>query len=152
MPTNEALGAAVKAAIRDTNEGYQNTNASAAIFTSDGTVADMSARMRGTLLKGASGGHDFYWWVPAGPYKVVASIGSTAQHKLMIVKGGNATATGGPWCKPAELSEVTHGIRGVPTHLPWQREICVYRVSFRYGLRPAFGWFRGVGIGFPPRA
>ena len=99
MPTNTALRAAVKEACKAANEGYQNTSASAAIFSSDGTQAEMSSRMRGTLLKGISGGHGFYWWVPAGSYEVVAQIGSTAQHKLMIVKTGADTATGSPWCK-----------------------------------------------------
>ena len=110
MPTNEALRVAVHEAVQITNEGHQSSSASPAIMPSDGTPAERSALVRGTLLKGVSSGHDFYWWVPAGSHEVVAQIGSTTQHKLMIVKVDNANATGSPWCKPSELSEVTHGI------------------------------------------
>ena len=70
MPTNEALRVAVHEAVRTTNEGHQSSSASPAIMPSDGTPAERSALVRGTLLKGVSGGHDFYWWVPAGPHEV----------------------------------------------------------------------------------
>ena len=87
MPTNQAIRAAMDEAFKATNEGHQITVATEAIFQS-GTNAEMSKRMRGTLLKGETNGAKLYWFVPVMG-DVATKVAASGVAKLSIVKAGS---------------------------------------------------------------
>lgn len=107
MPTNQAIRAAMDEAFKATNEGHQITVATEAIFQS-GTNAEMSKRMRGTLLKGETNGAKFYWFVPVMG-DVATKVAASGVAKLSIVKAGSDITS----VKVTEMQDVTHGILGV---------------------------------------
>ena len=107
MPTNQTIRAAMDEAFKATNEGHQITVATEAIFKS-GTNAEMTKRMRGTLLKGETNGTKFYWFVPVmGDVATKAAASGAA--KLSIVKAGSDITS----VKVSEMQDVTHGILGM---------------------------------------